>query len=326
MLKTPGFLLIAIAFFIAGTLACVSGRWGISRPGGRLPVILDTDIGDDIDDTWALALLLGSPQVDLKLIVTETGDTAAKTRLVAKILERMGRTDVAIGTGIKTGDAVHNQTAWLGDFSLARYPGVVHADGVQALIDAVNASPGPVTLCAIGPETNLREALRRDPAIAKKARVVAMAGSVFIGYAGKRGRDAEYNVAKDIEAVRAVFAAPWPITWAPLDSCGNFRIAGEPFARLSAAKAPRARTVMENYALWAGRKQYPAGESSILFDTLGAYLCLADELCDMKTVKLRIDDKGFSVPDERGRAVRCALALKNPGALAERIITALTRP
>ncbi len=58
---------------------------------GPIPVILDTDIGDDIDDTWALAMLLGMPQLDLKLVVTDYGNTSERTRLVAKILQRAGR-------------------------------------------------------------------------------------------------------------------------------------------------------------------------------------------------------------------------------------------
>ena len=54
--------------------------------GSPAPVILDTDLGDDIDDTWALMMILGCPQIDLKLIVTASDDTDAKTRLVAKML------------------------------------------------------------------------------------------------------------------------------------------------------------------------------------------------------------------------------------------------
>ena len=66
--------------------------------GERVPVILDTDLGDDIDDTWALAMMLGMPQIDLKLIVTASEDTPARTRLTARILQDMGRTDIDLGT------------------------------------------------------------------------------------------------------------------------------------------------------------------------------------------------------------------------------------
>ena len=50
----------------------------------RIPVILDTDIGDDIDDTWALAMLLRSPELDVKLIVTDTRNTTTRARIVAR--------------------------------------------------------------------------------------------------------------------------------------------------------------------------------------------------------------------------------------------------
>ena len=86
-----------------------------------VPVILDTDIGDDIDDTWALAMLLGSPQVDLRLVVTASDDTPTKTRLLAKILEKMGKTDIPIGTGVKNSDNPIHQAQWLGDYQLDTY-------------------------------------------------------------------------------------------------------------------------------------------------------------------------------------------------------------
>ncbi len=64
-----------------------------------IPVILDTDIGGDIDDTWALALLLRRPALDLRLVVTNTGDTAYRARLAAKLLDVAGRDDVPVAAG-----------------------------------------------------------------------------------------------------------------------------------------------------------------------------------------------------------------------------------
>jgi ABC-type sugar transport system substrate-binding protein/inosine-uridine nucleoside N-ribohydrolase len=290
----------------------------------RVPLILDTDIGDDIDDTWALAMLLGSPQVNLKLIVTSTDDTETKARLVAKILEKLGRIDVPIGTGVKTGDRKINQAKWLGEYSLSNYRGTIIKDGVQAAIDLIKASPSPITILAIGPETNLKEALRRDPSIATNARVVAMAGSIAIGYNGKKGRDAEYNVMRDVEAARAVYSAPWEITIAPLDVCGTLILEGARYENVKNSNAVRATTVIENYDLWANRSKYPAGASSVLYDTVAAYLTFSDALCEMETVKLVIDDKGRTIPDEKGRPVRCALRWKDRVAFEEVLVRALT--
>jgi inosine-uridine nucleoside N-ribohydrolase len=290
---------------------------------GAPAVILDTDIGDDIDDTWALAYLLGSPQLDLQLVVTASDNTPLKTRLLAKIMDKIGRTNIPIGTGVKNSDHPINQSKWLGDYDLKMYPGKVHEDGVAAMIDIIMKSERPVTLIVIGPQTNIKEALRREPGIAGKARVVSMAGSVEIGYGGKAGRQPEWNIVKDVEAARAVFAAPWDITFAPLDTCGTLVLKGERFARVRDSKNPLAQVVIDNYRAWANFDKHPEGESSVLFDTEAVYLAMDNAFCEMKTVKLSIDDKGNTVPDENGRPVNCAMGWKNKDGFEELLVKAL---
>lgn len=289
------------------------------------PIILDTDIGDDIDDTWALCMLLGRPEADLKLIVTATDNTPRKTMLVAKMLERAGRTDIPIGTGVKNSDKAPNQDKWLGDFPLDKYKGTVYSDGVQAMIDEIRKAPGTIVLLVIGPQTNIQEALKRAPEIAGKARIVAMAGSVEIGYNGKKGRDPEYNVFRDVPAVRAVFAAPWDITYAPLDSCGTIILRGEKFAVVKDSQNPLARIVMENFEAWTNYKGIPEGRSSVLFDTVAAYLTFDNSLCCMKNVTLTVDDKGATIPDEKGRTVNCAMDWKDVGAYEDLLVNSLTK-
>ncbi len=290
-----------------------------------VPVILDTDLGDDIDDTWALAALLASPEFDLKLITLAFDDTPKKTALVAKILQAMGRTDIPLGTGVKTSNKPINQSAWLGDYALSSYPGKIHEDGVQALIAAIHASTVPVTICVIGPQTNIKAALERDPSIAKKARIVSMAGSVRVGYEGAPQPAPEWNVVADIAAARAVFVAPWEITYAPLDACGQIRLKGDPFRAVTTSETPLAKTVTANYDMWSNRKQYPGDSSSTLFDTLAVYLLAQDLLCTMETVKLSIDDKGCTREDEKqGRPVRCAMKLKDPAAFGQWLVNKVT--
>jgi inosine-uridine nucleoside N-ribohydrolase len=295
----------AMMTLAASSLLC------LGAPGTPVPVILDTDLGSDIDDTWALGMILGSPEIDVKLITTAFRDTEKKTRLVAKLLEKMGRTDIPIGTGVKTDGDGMNQGKWLGDYDLKNYPGTVHKDGVQALIDTIKASKEPMVLCVLGPQMNIQEALRRDPSIAENARVIAMAGSVHIGYKGNPEPQAEWNIRADVEAARAVFAAPWKIAIAPLDICGALTVQGDQFRALDASTCTRAQAVSENYALWVHRDKYAKDASSILFDTVAVYMILNESLCKMETVKLTIDDKGNTIPDEKGRPVQCALGWKD---------------
>ena len=90
--------------------------------GAPISVILDTDIGDDIDDTWALVLLLKSSEVDLRLVTTDHGNTLYRAKVVAKLLEVAGRTDVPVGIGIRQGDGEGGQAPWVKDYDLAKYP------------------------------------------------------------------------------------------------------------------------------------------------------------------------------------------------------------
>lgn len=292
----------------------------------RIPVILDTDIGDDIDDTWALAMLLRRPEVEVKLIVTAREDTVAKARLVAKMLTRLDRTDIPIGIGIKQSDNLVNQAKWLGDFDFKEYSGKVIQDGVQALIDCVMKQDAPITICAIGPQTNLAEAVSREPAIAAHARIVAMAGSVFMGYNGNSSRMAEVNIMLDIPAARKVLAAPWEIIYAPLDVCGDIVLHEAQYTKVMESSLPAAKVVVENYDLWSNRDKFPDKGTSTLYDTSAAYLVFDESCCRIETHNITIDDAGYTIPSAEGHPVRCALGWKDREAFEQMLVDTFAAP
>ena len=291
----------------------------------RVRVILDTDIGDDIDDTWALAMLLKSPELDLKLVVGDLGKTLYRARLIARILQVAGRTDVAVGLGVGSRDGDGGQAAWVKDYDLKSYPGKVYDDGVGAIIDTITKSPEPVTLIAIGPTPNLKAALERQPEIARKARFVGMHGSVRKGYDGKPTPEPEYNVKTDVAACRKVFTAPWDMTITPLDTCGLVRLKGEKFKAVRDSSDPLAATVIENYRLWAKKDSKDAlDSSSILFDTVAVYLSFADALCRIETLGIRITDNGSTAIDESAKKMRVATEWKDMGAFEDLLVRRLT--
>ncbi len=195
--------LVAGGAALAGTHSLLSAP----VPGGKTPVILTTDIGDDIDDTWALGLLLKSPELDLKLVVGDYGKREYRAKLLAKFLDTAGRSDVPVGMGVDVepkGDGP--QAAWIKDFKLSSYRGRVYEDGIGRMIETIMNSPEPVTLIAIGPMPNVAAALSREPRIATKARLVGMYGSVYRGYDGSKTVSAEWNV----KAVRSHARRPSP--------------------------------------------------------------------------------------------------------------------
>ncbi|HEX2973190.1 MAG TPA: nucleoside hydrolase [Tepidisphaeraceae bacterium] len=293
----------------------------------RIPVILDTDIGDDIDDTWALALLLRSPEVDLKLVVSDNFKAPYRTKLLAKLLERANRTDVAVGMGLGQDDKNGGgQSKWVGNYDLKSYPGKVHQDGIQAMIDLIMSSPKPMTLIAIGPVQNLAEMLRREPEVAKRVRFVGMHGSVRLGYDGNPKPAPEFNVKVDPKACQAAFTADWDMTITPLDTCGLIRLKGDKYQKLRDSKDPLAMTVLENYRVWCGdNPQNANAASSILFDTVAAYLSFSNDLLTMEKLNIRVTDDGMTVIDPKGKSVNVATSWKDLPAFEDLLVKRLTQ-
>lgn len=317
------------SFLLASLVVSLAPAWmrayGAARP---VPVIFDTDICDDIDDTWALALLLQSPELDCKLITTAVGNTEAKAKVAAKFLERVGHADIPVGIGVKQRDGAHRQTAWADDYDLASYPGKVYKDGVQALIDTIMNSPTRITVIAVGPLSNIGEALRREPRIAEKADFIGMHGSVYLGYGGKDKPDAEYNVRADVEAARRVFTAPWSMTITPLDTCGLVVLDGAKYQKLLKRDSAITSNLLQNYRVWyknglRNRKELEEADldrlteeklnhsSTTLFDTVAIYLAVTRDLTEMKRLPIAISEDGFTRVEEGAKPVDCAVKWKD---------------
>jgi inosine-uridine nucleoside N-ribohydrolase len=296
----------------------------------RIPVILDTDIGGDIDDTWALAMLLGCPELDLKMVVTEDGDTTYRARIAAKFLELCGRTDVPVAVGVaKPQDAHFNQQPWVEGYRLRDYPGVVHEDGVQAMIDLIMVSPEPVTIIAIGVVTNLARALEIEPRIAQRCKFVGMHGSIYVGYGGSSDISAEANVINDVPSFRKVIAAPWLDTLiTPLDTCGLVVLTGDHYQKIYQSDLPKLRAVIENFEIWAKLVQWAVIEntdqqSSCLFDTVAVYLAYAEDLVEIEEVSISTTDDGFTVINPGGAKVRAAVRWKDLDAFYDHLVERL---
>ena len=312
-------LIILNCVFIAAAL--------LARPAAaKTAVILDTDIGDDIDDTWALAMLLKSPELDLKLVTTTCGKAEYRAKLVAKLLTIAGRGDIPIGLGEGGHDGSGGQQAWVEDYKLSDYHGTVHQNGVAAIIDLIEVSQQPITVISIGPSHTLAAALKLKPAIASKAFFVGMQGSVFKGYDGGPV-SAEWNVKANVAAAKTVLSAPWKkVTITPLDTCGLVVLSGERFQKLVKSDDPLVKALMENYRIWAKKSRVgQLNSSSVLFDTVAVYLAYPDtKLLKQETLPIRVTDEGFTQVDPKGRKMAVATAWKDLDGYRDRLVEVLT--
>jgi inosine-uridine nucleoside N-ribohydrolase len=300
----------------------------------RAPVILDTDIGDDIDDTWALVLALKSPELDLRLVVTDFGNTEHRAKLVARVLELAGRTDIPIGVGVKESDGESPQADWVKGYDLAKYPGRILKDGVQALVDTAMASEEPMALVAIGPPSNLKAALEREPRIAGKLRLRGMYGSLHRGYDGKPKPEPEWNVKARPAAARALLAAPWAdAILTPLDTCGRVQLTGERYARVRASPDPLVRGLIDAYASWcrhrdwcAADPQFVTAKSSTLFDPVAVSLAIRRDFVKTERTGVRVTDEGMTVPDPSARALTWAVDWASLDGFEDWLTDRLTAP
>jgi purine nucleosidase len=259
--------------------------------------ILDTDIGDDIDDAFALALVLQSPEIKLLGITTEFGDTELRARLVDRYLAAVGRTDIPVAAGKPTPHSnVFTQAAYA-----EREPDRKHADGVEFLLDQIRAHPGQVTLICIGPLVNVGAAIERDPEKFKMVkRVVMMGGSVYRGYDhdGKTNPkpDAEWNIARDPAGAKALLASGVPVFMMPLDST-QIHLEQPEQTRIFSYGSPLTDQLTLLYHQWAAHNEMHSATPT-LYDPVAATYAVRPELCPASPMRLEVDAGGFTRPVE----------------------------
>ena len=301
---------------------------GKQKMASKISIILDTDIGGDIDDAWALALILKSPELDLKMVVTDTGNPNYRGAVTGKYLEAAGRTDIPIGLGVYENDETGPQEPWLGDYQLSDYPGQVYEDGVGAMIDLIMNSPEPITLICIGPVPNIRAALEREPSIVKNAKIVGMFGSLRYGYNGNDIISKETNVRLNPDACRQMFNQFPDVTITPLDTCGIVQLTGNNYQKVHDCNDPLIKTLIESYYSWSEyvewTEAYPRLQSSTLFDTVAVYLALSEEYLEIENLGIQVTDDGYTLIDNNEKVIRCATKWKDLPAFEDWLVNRLT--
>jgi inosine-uridine nucleoside N-ribohydrolase len=258
-------------------------------------VILDTDIGDDIDDAFALALLLQSPEIKLLGITTAFGDTELRARLVDRYLAAVDRSGIPVEAGVATPATNHFTQAAYARQAQERQ----HGDAVGFLLREIKANPGQITLITIGPLFNVQAAIARDAATFRKLkRVVMMGGSVYRGYdSGIAGAPVpppspEWNIRCDPAGARALLASGVPVFVMPLDSTQIHLTPGE-LGTIFSHGSPLSDQLTLLYHQWTGAE---AWRMPTLFDPVAASFAIRPELCPTKPMHLEVDDQGFTKP------------------------------
>jgi purine nucleosidase len=164
-------------------------------------LVLDTDIGTDVDDALALAFALRHPQIDLRAVTTVSGDTRRRARIAAKLMRLAGREDIPVMAGLEGPEDRPSEMGHEGEGLLE--PG--DPDPPAAEDDALLGAGA--TIAAVGALSNVAAALDRG----LRGPLAIMGGDLA------PAADGEHNVNVDREASVRVLSADVPVLLVPFD-------------------------------------------------------------------------------------------------------------
>jgi purine nucleosidase len=273
-----------------GTAVCTAQSTISPQPAAK--AIIDTDIGDDIDDAFAVDLALTSPELHILGISAAWGDTSLRARMLDRMTCEVGRTDIPIQIGPATKPTTaFSQAPWASE-GIER----PHGEAVSFLLEQIQRYPGEITLIALGPLTNIGAAITRDPATFRKLkRVVMMGGSIYrgygdLGYNTPHGPDAEYNIAMNPTAAQQLFHSGVPIFMMPLDST-QLKFDETKRALLASISTPMTDALQVLIAEWTRATNQV---TPTMFDAIAAAYAIDPTTCPTTPLHIDVDNKGFT--------------------------------
>jgi inosine-uridine nucleoside N-ribohydrolase len=253
----------------------------------RQKVIFDCDLGDDIDDAYALGYLLTlQDRYEILGITTCYGRTDDRAILANKFLAVTGETRIPVYVGKNTSNSSEranwyaDQFYWAKGFTLAKKT----ISATEFIRSQLKKYPGEVIIFSVGPVTNLAP-LGAELQQAKA--IYAMFGSFKIGYDGSTKIDAEWNVTCDIPAAKSFVQSGAKIIYAGLDVTAMVKLSAENRLKLLMRQSPLTSAMQGLYVLWGQ-------ETPTLFDPVAIGMEAHPELFTTEKVHVYVDEKGFT--------------------------------
>ena len=277
-------------------------------------VIFDCDLGGDIDDAFALALLLCSQEeFEILGFCMDHGNTPGRGQLACKMLYECGMENIHVYIGRHTptvvGEDTHpegrsHQMIWSENFETTKPAKKPAADFI---VEMLNKYPGEVILFTVGPVDNISDIIEKDPHVLKKAKkVISMFGSIEKGYGGG-APSAEWNVRGSIEAGKKLMNSGANILLAPLDCTDHVILNDKYLTAVFNRHTPLTNSLGALYALWYKSADYAIQPK--MFDGVTVGLALWPELFETIEAHVYVDDEGFTKIDP-AKEPNCSISMK----------------
>jgi len=258
-------------------------------------VIFDTDIGDDIDDSFALLYILRNKEVyDLKAVTTVFKNTTLRSKQARMLIELEGKDiDVYVGEGmpfdgyippfakeIGQTNLVNNITPQYGE-EMNDY--VIHDGAVDKIIELAHKYSGELVFLMVGGATNLAKAIEKDPSITKDIKmIVAMSGN----YSTVKQ---EWNVMCDPVGLDIVYKSGIPFYGVGCDITMKCPIENNLFEDIIKSDNKSLKSITIWYNRWL---DYFHFEKSVLHDPLAVSTLADDKICKFKEIYAKVNTMG----------------------------------
>ncbi|WP_328472594.1 nucleoside hydrolase [Actinoplanes sp. NBC_00393] len=249
--------------------------------GDPVKIVLDTDIGSDVDDLLALALLFGSPECDLHAVATVYGDTVLRARMVRRAYRLAGRPVPPIAAGAR--QAHSGRPVWWAGHEGALMPDLA-AEPVDETLDATALVRAGRAVAAIGPLTNVAEAVAGPHHIEQ---LIVMGGDFASG-------KPEHNIQCDVAAAQAVFDAEVPALVTGIDQTERIVLDEDSIAavRASGPLGELLAAEIHQFREWLGRPDSP-------HDAIAVLAAIRPELFTVVPGRIRVDSDGVTTLERR---------------------------
>jgi purine nucleosidase len=247
-------------------------------------VLIDTDIGDDVDDAFALVVAARHPRLRLVGVTTVDGPVADRARLAHLVLAACSRPDVPIGAGAsersdgRRGAGRMSHAPLLGDLPAFAGPSAL------SLIHSCAREHERLTVIALGPLTNVAAAIAAEPRIARHVRLVVMGGSPSYPYP-------DWNIRCDPAAARAVLRSGMDITMIGMNVTMRCDMTRDQLRRLFEHPSPYARVLTRCVLAW----RTPLRRMPILHDALAVAAAAEPGLVSTAMRRVVVFRGGFTI-------------------------------
>jgi len=258
-------------------------------------IILDTDIGTDVDDCLALALILGSPELALEGITCVYGNVLLRSRIALKLLALRGLPQIPVFAGAEQPLTRRDGVYWEGhegqgllesaDDNLRPQP----ESAVDFIIRTVMDNPGQIHLICIGPLTNAALAILKEPRLAQNLAHLTLMGGVVRGLNRLDLPYCEHNIVCDPDSARIVFTSGAPITVVPLDITTLVKVNQTGLERIYQAGTPFHAAVADQLTRYP---RFAKNGQTNLHDPLAVGVVIEPTLVQLQPVHIDVETTG----------------------------------